>query len=263
MKIATCSIVKNSHYILREFCEHHLKLGFDKIYLFEDDNSVPLDDIVKDLANVELVKLSDLHIDYKKYYYGENEIVKQEGLYNWFIEQHRNEYDWVAFIDDDEHIQIKDGYNIKDILKKYDHLSALYLYWKTYTSTSVMLDVNKSLPDRSNKVCRLSTVDPYQLKSIVNMKHTSPLYSIHTGDLKGQDLYGTTVEKINTMLYPHDVSNDIAYINHYMFRTFYEWYMLRNFRGDLMDGNRKFHMWFDMNPGIDEYEAMKEISKYV
>ena len=59
MKIGLVCIVKNGKYYIKEWATWHLKLGFDKIFIFNNDNLGDnslyeiLDDLVKN-GNVEI-----------------------------------------------------------------------------------------------------------------------------------------------------------------------------------------------------------------
>lgn len=57
MKTAICTCIKDEQAYLKEWLDYHLSLGFDHIYLYEDDGSKPHNDIVKDYNNVTLLPM--------------------------------------------------------------------------------------------------------------------------------------------------------------------------------------------------------------
>jgi hypothetical protein len=48
---AVFSVIKNERPFIREFVDHHLDIGFDRIYLFEDNGSQSRADLLTDLIS--------------------------------------------------------------------------------------------------------------------------------------------------------------------------------------------------------------------
>lgn len=109
MKVALCLITRLSNKYLREWVCHYKSIGFDKIYIY--DNNRPGEDICSD-------EISD-YIDN-----GFVEVIDfsnaggrvQEKAYQDCYDSHNEEYDWMAFFDDDEYLMLNVCDNIKDFL---------------------------------------------------------------------------------------------------------------------------------------------------
>lgn len=116
-----CAIVKNEELYIEEFIQYHFKLGFSKIYIY-DNNKTPC--TMSFLTN----KYPDIIIvDYP----GREQQLK---AYNHFIETHGNKHKWCAFIDIDEFIVLKQHQNIVALLEKHCISGALCLNWYFFGS---------------------------------------------------------------------------------------------------------------------------------
>jgi hypothetical protein len=97
MKVALVSIAKDEDIYIEEWITYHKKIGFDKIFIYENDWRCTCED-------QQLVKIP---FDGK---------TKQIPAYNHFIKTYYLEYDWVLFLDVDEFLVIKNYNNIKDFI---------------------------------------------------------------------------------------------------------------------------------------------------
>ena len=84
MKIAIVCIAKDEDHYLREWLDYHNNIGFDDIYVYQ--NNWSFKEEVPDFVHL---------IDWP----GE---VQQLNAYNDFISKFNKEYDWALFIDVDE-----------------------------------------------------------------------------------------------------------------------------------------------------------------
>ena len=138
--IAICCLIKDTpEYLLKAFVQHHRNIGIQDIYFMVDNGS----------KNVEFVKDEDIHylsIDNaleQKEKYNEKFLnhlyrdCKQLIAYNWFYEIYKNKYDWIVFIDDDEHLCID-----LDILENYKDYSSLYIPWIIYINKRMYKEDN-------------------------------------------------------------------------------------------------------------------------
>ena len=63
-----CCIIKNEHLYIREFVEHHLKIGFDKIYLFDNHSSHDYNAELQDYFDTKQVEIAKWDDDQKPLY---------------------------------------------------------------------------------------------------------------------------------------------------------------------------------------------------
>ena len=122
--ICICAIMKNEHKYLNDWVKHHIDIGFDYIYLFDNDDINSPNAI--DYVNQEyLDKIQVINIR------GAKELHLQQHIYNDFYNKFKNNFKWCAFIDIDEYIFGVD--NVKEWLStipsKYDQVR---IKWKLF-----------------------------------------------------------------------------------------------------------------------------------
>lgn len=93
MQIVVCAIARNEHLYINEWVGHYLKLGFNKIYIFDNDklDSPYLKDYIepKYLNKVEIIDMRGVE---KKYF--------QQWCYQEFYDKYA--FDWCLYCDIDE-----------------------------------------------------------------------------------------------------------------------------------------------------------------
>ena len=108
MKVVICAIAKNEHLYINEWVNYYLKLGFDKIYLYDNDD---LDaERVENFIDSDLLDRVEI-VDYR----GIKRHHLQHYVYDSFYRKQKDNFDWVFFVDIDEFLVGID--NIKDFLK--------------------------------------------------------------------------------------------------------------------------------------------------
>ena len=121
-KTAICAILNNEHQYLDEWIRHHLDIGFDEIYLYEDFGSKSHSIITDKYSNVHLIQLSEI-FDEIKHLHSD----KQTALYIYFYQNYKNVFDYTAFIDIDEFIMFEDGYGLQTLLNDYQDYNGIFM----------------------------------------------------------------------------------------------------------------------------------------
>lgn len=126
--VAVCTLVKNAHRYLDEWLQHHLNLGFDRIYVYEDIGSESHRDITDRYDNVILE-------EYR--HYDDSDIRnRQMFLYKWFIENKSDEVLWCLFSDIDEFLCMDGGIDLQEYLKNYEGLYGYKVKWHNYNASN-------------------------------------------------------------------------------------------------------------------------------
>lgn len=230
MKTAICVIIKNENDYLDEWLNHHLNIGIDEIYLYEDYGSKSHLDIVKPYS--EKVHLFSIDVIFDTNDNNRIGCVKQDKLFNWFPIKYKNLIDWVLFIDVDEFLMLKEP--LHNILNEYQESPALLLKWKYYGANGY---VKKPIGKVMNNFTHPSpsNLDYYwSHKSFVNLKkYTKWENSIH---------------KVHGGIAPvTEWGEHKAWINHYFTKSWEEWKFKLLSRGDLGINNRKITQFFCIN----------------
>ena len=110
MKVALVCIAKNEDHYIDEWIEYHKKLGFNDIFIYENN---------WEYKGNHDVKCIPVH--------GE---VMQIPTYNIFMRKYEGEYDWAAFIDVDEFIVLKEHNTIQEFISLYGGInSSIAMNW--------------------------------------------------------------------------------------------------------------------------------------
>ena len=193
--IALVCIAKNEDLYIDEWIVYHKKLGFDDIFIYQNDWR----------AKVKNPNATYFTLD---------GICKQFTCYNSFLNEYRHKFDWVTFIDVDEFIVLKKHRDIKEFLKDYNDLPALGLNWYLFGDNGLKGKINDySTIKRFTK--RRAHVDRH-VKSILNLNLArDAVMDIHNPDCA----VGDTNRNLFMGSFNDNGPTDIAQINHYFCKT--------------------------------------------
>lgn len=122
MKIAAVAIAKNEDSYLYEWLQYHLKLGFDEVFVYENNWRY----VFKDAFEDDPVHFIPFDGD-----------VMQLKAYNTFIKEHGNDFDWAAFIDVDEFIVNNTSSSLKDVLERLQQFPQIGINWRLMGSNGL------------------------------------------------------------------------------------------------------------------------------
>lgn len=249
MKIGICAIIKDEHLYLKEWLEHHLSCGFTHIYVFEDYGSKSHGDITNCYENVTLKSLKDVGIKDGRWNDGKSSR-KQFELYEWALNNLKDELDWCAFIDVDEFFNFEGGWNLQRLCEENNDKEGLYLYWRIKTCSGNIYYDDRPVTERFKEDGECLKMDKaWTLKSFVNLNiNKEPFHTIH--EVKG--LYNTMGMKSKYV-----ICRRKAWLDHYFTKSFEEWSQRFLERGDIVWGHRKISEFFEINKNVHEDECWK------
>ena len=209
MRTAIVCIAKNEDRYIKEWAEYHLKLGFDSIYIYQNDWRTDLE-----IKNVKK-RIADGP-------------VQQIKVYNSFLQENiglsdsdYNKYDWVAFIDVDEFIVLSKHSSIHQFIKwmlsAYGPTDSISLYWAFFGDNGIKED------DESEGVLRRFTKRGHSnrhFKSIINgkIKGMCDMW-VHGSNRPSIDTWGNKPVCMSYSNIAGSYPIDIARINHYFTKT--------------------------------------------
>ena len=129
MKIALICIAKNEDSYLYEWLQYHLRLGFDEVFVYENNWRY----LFKEAFEDDPVHFIPFDGD-----------VMQLKAYNTFIKEHGNDFDWAAFIDVDEFITKNGCRSLKEILEANSDAAQLGINWRLMGSSGLHKDDSSS-----------------------------------------------------------------------------------------------------------------------
>lgn len=257
-----CLLIKNENEYLKEWLDHHDKIGIEHFYIYDNDSEIPVEQIIKDYKN--------------GYYLNKTTIIKWNGkfkhmqheCYEHCLLNFGNDTRWLGFVDTDEFMETNE--NINDLLSEYEEDFCLWVPWEVYNSNG---HIDK--PQTTQKEAYTKTIvnpfgiygkvflQPYRTKKmyvhlaqpkskfdkIVNnthIRHLDSLYDLHL-QYYGSNQNRKMFERIKC--------------NHYVTRSFEEW-KNKILRGSC-DPNfrRKFITYFSYNPELEYLKEDPEIIK--
>jgi hypothetical protein len=199
LKTALVCIAKNEDNYIEEWVNYHIKLGFDMIFIYENNWRCKLD-------HPQIVKIP---------FDGE---VKQVSAYNNFVKIHGNDFDWIGFIDIDEFLVLNKDENVNDFFKRFNHMSGVAVNWVIFGDNGLdeVIDNEYSVLKRFTK--RQSETNIH-IKSFINMKKSKNFFMlVHNPNMKISNQSFQLFEGP----FCNNCSTEFAQLNHYFCKTFEE-----------------------------------------
>ena len=100
----------------------HKYLGVDHFYIIDDGTEPPVAEILEPYANA----ITYCNIENKNKLRTHREIIKE------MFHRHKDESDWIAFMDEDEYLMPLSNKGIKQFLQSVEDRSAVYLQWRVF-----------------------------------------------------------------------------------------------------------------------------------
>jgi hypothetical protein len=250
--LGLCAVAKDETPFLREWAGWHHYIGFEKIYVYDNDSATPVRDTLAEFYDLGVCDTYTL----------QGEAV-QLTAYNHCLRYHGNEFEWLAFFDIDEFLCLKQDDDARVLLRNYENYSALSINWDIFGSSGhinlpkglVIKNFTQSLGYSENCKC---IVRPAK----VTMPFTAHHFIYTDGIAVNADYmpaYGAYAP----------LAVDKVCLNHYQYRSQYNYEQKIN-RGDATYGtyNPRSHAAFhqqayaateehaDMLPMVDAMESM-------
>lgn len=241
MKTAICAIIKDEHRFLEEWIEWHLGLGFDAIHLFEDKGSKSHEEICEKYSNVYLRRYEDDE-EVRELLKKQGTACRQVDLYNYFIRESNDVYDWVACIDIDEFVIFEDGYSLSRLLEEFSEYSSILIAWKMIGASGHISRPSCGVMEAYTEAHDIIPIERgWAHKSIVNIKKASAYINPHrTTDY-------VNVNKVKAI----DAIYEKVWINHYFTKSWEDWCNRIFNRGGTTKAHRLLAHFFDCNTSME------------
>lgn len=197
------AIAKNEDLYIAEWVHYHIKLGFDQIVLYTDNWD----------CKFQHDKLTVIPVDH-------TQVNRQVIAYNDFLKDYQGQYEWVAFFDVDEFLDLIVHDNVNDFLAEYQGLPAILINWAVFGNNHhIKLDINntsvlKRFTKRSDETFGIN----HHVKTIRHHSCTVKQEVHSPTKTKENNLFNTDKEP-----YSKKILWDIAKINHYFTKSEEEW----------------------------------------
>ena len=212
MRVIICAIAKNENDYINEWVNHYVKLGFDHIYLF-DNNEIDTER-VENFIDKDLLKQVSI-IDYR----GVKRHHLQHYVYDWFYKHYKTTFDWLMFVDIDEFLVGID--NIKEFLTnpKFKNYQQIRIKWQLFGDDNIVeRDIKQPVLGYFKKVItdyRKSN----QTKSLI--RGNLPILKINSCHyVKGlKSCYPSGKECLENQISLEHYDGETIFVNHYMTKT--------------------------------------------
>ena len=218
-KVGVCAIGKWEEQYLTEWVEHYKKLGFDNI-VFYDNNEIGNDSQYKVLKPY----IDDGFVIYNDWR-GEVGINIQGKAYTHCKDNYSDSFDWIAFFDIDEFLELVKHKTIQEFLnsnKSFYGYDGIMFNWRNYDDNDLVYNDERLLQERFTRPLK-HDVPHIISKTMVNMhKILIPFKSCHIPFIKrinvcGADgIYSTPIEG---QMIKSKKDYSIAYLKHYKQKT--------------------------------------------
>ena len=254
--IVICAIAKNEEAYLREWIDYHLRLGFEKIYLYDNNDveSPALEDLLGDYISANQLEIVDVRG--KRGY--------QMRAYREFCREHFFDVSWCAFIDVDEFITLQPPYTtIQEFLNDVaaHGFREVFLNWEIYGDNGLLYNSPEPVLERFTKPvegCYL----PLFIKSIARIQDVVYFSTPHFGYCAGR------ICRSDFRLVRHPRNNmeepiyQNAFIRHYFTKTLEEFLLNKLKRGCSMGSKTYFtdrlKDFYQINDRTPEKEALEQ-----
>ncbi|MCL2797790.1 MAG: glycosyltransferase family 2 protein [Firmicutes bacterium] len=262
-----CMITKDEHEYLEEFLQHHLALGFDHIYIYDNMSSPSVEEALTKMVGVDLSKITVKRVKSRP--------MLQDWVYNLWLREDGIFSRYVAFIDTDELLDFG-GKTIREFMAnpkfRRKDVGGVYLNWETYNADGETHKRYGKLRERFNKISEANKVECNVGKSIVRTSKVKKMH-IHYADYRSgiydidtlgeipqsyelKRLGGRAVEAdeaiISAAKAHAKTANSIGKVRHYFTRSLEEW-VYKILRGDCAQFYRRSLVEFvKHNPDLEK-----------
>lgn len=236
------TIARQEERYLKEWIEHHLNLGIDFIYIYDNNDEDGLDDFLKSVLNKEAynkIEVIPWHepMDFQQFAALED-----------CINKHKFDIKWLLTIDVDEFLALE--MSLCDFLEEFKYASEIYLSWQSFNANGQLYYEDKPVMERFTETyfCR----DGGGQGKIFFRPTRLNNWGIHSATLTK----GTTVNVLHQEIDAPQSQTRIykkAWIKHYFTKSLEEWNdKIKRGCCDTL-WCRKYSMFFDANPKMKQY----------
>ena len=174
-------IVKDGADCIAEWIEFHLMVGVQHIYLYDNESTDNLKQVLSPYIKKNLVTVIPFSKQYVVLIDGSTEIITQKLFLRTSIETHACETRWMAMIDCDEFILPSGNASINNnglinILKRFEGFTSVVIPWLYFTSNGWITKPNKLVVE---SYTRRWTRPIHTWKHILQPKRIRSVYSVH------------------------------------------------------------------------------------
>ena len=266
MKTCVCCIASTENRYIREWVEHYLNLGFDCIFIYDNNpiNGEKFEDVINDYITQQKVIILNVR--------GIRGWFLQYKVYEHFYQNYGQIFDWIAFFDCDEFLILNEDKTIHEYFNRdcFKHADVIQINWKIFDDNNLVYYENIPIMQRFTHAIdndyKINEDYPEneKIKGIVRGKLNKKIeYRVnpHTPSTNGLvcvNNNGVINEDSKTHRHPCDYT--LAQLNHYSMKTIEEYIDIKIKRGyadqpyDVAMTKMTFDTFFKLNKRTEEKE---------
>ena len=232
MNVAIIAIAKNEQLYIKEWLDYHLKLGFDKIIVADNDDTLLLSPFASERVIIE---------DYRHF----NPV--QARAYSELYKKYQKVYDWILFMDIDEYMVLEKDKDIKTFLQRFNRseIDTIRLTGRHYTDNNDLDVIDGDYSTFNRFTVPIKTDKDRFCKSFINTK-----IDLGIRKILGHGIYDRTLnavnakgEKCGTDRMLDKAVYEVAWYNHYRTRTIGEYIRQKYARGGANHNPLRYRNW--------------------
>lgn len=236
------AIAKDEQPYLLEWLAYHLAIGFDHIWVYDNESGTPLSRIISRSAARGCVTV----LRWPNAASGRTQI----EAYNHFLRTFGRDVTWAAIIDVDEMICLKQDPTIGVFLDRFDGASGIALNWRFFGSSGHRAHEPGLMIERFRRAAPVDHEINAGVKSLHRIDDVTfmlPHYSLYRGQAAVVSATGNLVP--NDWRIALDPANfAIAQVNHYFVKSAEEWdRKIRRHKGYSSDDREGYFERLDRN----------------
>jgi len=230
MKVAVCVIARSEDNYINEWCHYHLDLGFDHIYIYDNNNAEDPD--IRNFIDKDIMDYITI-VDVQ----GQFGHSAQTQWYMSFYDEYKNTFDWCAFFDVDEFLDLggECNNNVKEFLAqdKFKNFEQIAIKWRMFGDDGV-IERDMSIPVHEFfKINNDAREGPNSLLGKVIIRGGLPELAFKSchGDGKFKSCLPSG-RAYPSIRYIMRYDKEKVYLNHYRTKTLKEWLETKFLRGN-------------------------------
>ncbi|WP_221246642.1 glycosyltransferase family 2 protein [Acidocella aromatica] len=214
-KIGCVAIVKNEERHIAEWLAWQFLVGFDCVFLFNNESTDQTKAIAEGFAPRYDVRVLD---------WPTQEGGTQERAYMRAVELLRDEFEWLAFFDADEFLVLDEGLNLKAILRQRQE-AAIGIQWALFGSSGHLEYPKELVVEAFTRRAPASFAPNAHIKSIVRPRAVKRAFNPHAFEIEGEcvDFKGRPLAFQLPGVLAEGRDYDGVKLHHYFTRSWAHW----------------------------------------
>lgn len=154
-------MVKDEDIYIEEWLNYHRKIGFQHFYIYDNNSSNPIQTIINNTNDITFIEWKDSETD------------RHKRAFRHCLKNYKNAAHWIACIDIDEFIVLKEANNINIFLNDYDEHGGLSINQLIFGSSGHIETPTGNVLDNYTHRAHHSFNPHEVVKTIVNTKYVN------------------------------------------------------------------------------------------